>query len=762
MRFSVVTTPTPTGWTVEISCNDNPDFKVPSRDLRRCGNEPEGFPLPPPEDAAIWEGGIHASLCAPPGNDPAPIKSLYEDIIFKSDPGQDGVERFGRYLSTVLLGDAWAKLETEAGHDSIELDLQFPANDVEMNRLPWEMMYGPERPLAADRSRDVSINRIISSVVTTTKPLSLPLKLLFVIGRQLDDALRPGAEYLGMLRRMKVKFDTDVRNMDLNVRLLTETTTDELQSAINEFKPDAVHFICHGDIGSSGGRLLLTKRETEEVTSKKTQDPDYCDAERLLDLLRQDESPHALPQIIVLNACHTAEMAGNADIKAGYQSLAARLVEQGVPIVIGMAGEVADGACRIFTRKFYEALLTNSQITLASARGRRAAMIFFTDTYKSHVEWARPVLFMAKGVSSTIELDPDSSARKISEIPSKYIGNPAALCDRLILLQGYQKFRNQALKPGPGKLLAFNGEEADESANKLGKTRLLEEIAAHAVMDGFIPCTLLSRFKPFIPAPDLLRLAINVAESMDETRDHFSVSKRYVNKALHLGCKLLDRPLLTAPDTNDTFDFEWAKNDLVKALDMLGQAGQPLLPALPVVRAAILSDFRQLQVDIEEVTGEKRIPLLLLDDLHKYEGVVYDLLHKMIDEHGLGDKQMVIPMIFTYSIVGRVAGGEIIKEFIKSSGKHIFDNLSLSRISDPHEEKLAYCQYLLSRDPPLAVNWSSDQKARVNNLFTIMRKRIMGVPSLFSDQQIQGVVSIYYMDNVLLDADDERILDSLA
>ncbi|HVQ36516.1 MAG TPA: CHAT domain-containing protein, partial [Pyrinomonadaceae bacterium] len=652
MRFSIATTPTVDGWKVEISCKEKPDFKVPARELKRCGKKPDGFPLPDPADKAAWNQKIHAPLCELlPTDDPAPIKTVFEDIIFKSDPGPQGVETFGRYLSAVLLGTNWEAMEKEADKEPIELDLEFAPSDVEMNRLPWEMMYGADKPLAADPARDISINRIVDGKPATTRIISLPLKLLFVIGRQLDDALRPGAEYLGMLRRMNVRFGADARNMDLNVRLLTETTIDELQAAVNEFKPDVVHFICHGDIGDSGGRLLLTKRETEEVTSKKTQDPDYCDADRLLALLRQDESPHELPQIIVLNACHTAEASGE-NIKGGYRALAANLVAGGVPIAIGMTGEVADGACRIFTRKFYEALLTQNLVTLASARGRRAALTQLTYDYKTSVEWARPTLFIAKGVSSSIKLDISSTARQISHIPSKYIENPAALCDRFAPLQTYQKFRNEAVKDSSPKLLAFKVDEPEVGADRFGKTRFLEELAAHAVMDGFIPCTLLSRpSDSFEPSPNLLTLAIRVAEKMDIARDHFDIPKRYTSEALKSASRVLKGPAPVSPDPKNRAEFEWQKGEVIKDIARLGQTNQPDAPPPAFVRAAMLADFRVLQSDVETKTGEKRIPLLVLDDLHRYEGVASELLNELVDGYGLGEKDLIIPLVFTYSSV---------------------------------------------------------------------------------------------------------------
>lgn len=765
MKFTIVTTPTNDGWTVNISCPDSPEIKVASRNLKRCGEEPAGFPLPPATDAAVWEQQIHAPLCDPENGDADPIQSLYDDIIYKSDPGPDGVEKFGRYLTAVLLGNNWNTLKTAAQNTSIELDLQFGADDTELTRLPWEMMYGDDRPLAASDTHDVSINRIVPSTVKTTRPITLPLKLLFVIGRQLDDALRPGAEYLGLLRRMKVRFGADVSNMDMNVRLLTETATDELQSMINTFKPDIVHFICHGDIGETGGRLLLTKRESLDVDSRKTLEPDYCDAPRLLGLLRQEDAPHELPQIIVLNACHTGEAGTGEDIKGGYRSLAAKLVEEGVPIVIGMTGEVADGACRIFTRKFYEALMTQSQITLASARGRRSAMLYFTDNYKTSVEWARPTLFMAEGVSSTLAVDGHAAAREMAVIPSRYVLKPLeALCDRFIPLKGYQQFRNQVPANGSPKLLAFKVDEAEVDEIRFGKTRLLEEIAAHAVLDGLIPCAVLSRpSRHFEPSPNLLSLAIRVAHSMNLARKNFSVPERYTSNALDLAGLVLGQDPPPPPDPNNTTLFELKKERIINELSKLGQANQPANPGFQVVRAAMLADFRQLQTDIEAKIGEKRIPILLLDDLHRYEGVADDLLNKMIDMHGLGAADLVVPMVFTYSSVNVSGNGfTAITEFIKNSSKYIFGNLPLQRISDPHEEKLAYCQYLLSREEPLAVSWRSEKSEDVGHLFNVLRSTIKGVPSMFGDPQLHAVLSFAKLSKILVDADDEVIFNNLA
>ena len=126
------------------------------------------------------------------------------------------------------------------------------------------MMYEADIPFSALRERDVSIARVIKNKKTPKKPkiitLTLPLKVLFVIGRKLDNALRPGAEYLGLLRQMKIRFKNSDRNRHLNIKVLTEATLDELKESVEEFQPSVVHFISHGD---EKGRLLLSKRDEQ-------------------------------------------------------------------------------------------------------------------------------------------------------------------------------------------------------------------------------------------------------------------------------------------------------------------------------------------------------------------------------------------------------------------------------------------------------------------------------------------------------------------
>lgn len=796
MKFLIRTTQNPDQaiWTVALTCTDE-EVKFDTRELKRAGEKKEGFPIPVilPESCKKM---THESLCAPADDDPSEIKKLYENIIV-GDMDPDEIERFGRYLTATLFGDNWPKMVESAGKKQIELELHFGCEDIELNRLPWEMMYGEKRFFGNYEGRDVSVTRIVSCErKSEVQGLSLPLKVLFVIGRQLDDKLRPGAEYLGMLRRMKIPFDRldgtlEPRSIDLNTRLLIEATGEDLKAAMEEFRPHIVHFICHGVVDDEGGRILLTKPRDQGQGPDSELEADDCNAETLLEYMSNGRAPNNLPSVVVLNACHTAD-ADNAeensasDIKRGYLSLAAQLVAGGVPVAIGMAGEIADAACRIFTRNFYQALIKREPIALATARGRRAAMYHYEKVYKASVEWVRPTLFAASDVLDLLKVDEKTQEDmlKLTEIPSKYLGDRNMLCDRFSYLKAFQHFRQEVASTRERKMMALRVNEPEEGKLRFGKTRLLEEIAAHSVLENFIPC--LIRNQSTVERPtNLLWLAFLLAEVMDETRERFSITKRIKSEALN---RALNKFNLPPPVTDKRIDIEASKDEARRRLRDIGKPGQPDDISPQLAKAVILEDMGRLYKDVNKIpdgptasdnaaTGdaaaqppggngkpaEKRRELLLLfDDLHLYEGVAPLLLSEaMTGPHGLGDSTLTIPLIFTYSARLRVSTNALdeIEKFV-TRGKYVVKE-NLERINDESEARLAYSQFLLSRDPPLSFNWRGDKKADVEALLRALHTAISGVPSLFYQEMVEGILLVGKLQQTLLDADDEKIMESL-
>jgi hypothetical protein len=749
MKLSLQTTKQADGWTIQYRLDGSPDL-LPARTLRRIGEAGKGFPLPPPEESAQWRNKPHEMLC-----DAEEVKIIGTHFrkVIHGEPQAGDIRNFGNYLTSVLFGQNWEKACQMAEQNrQIEIELHFSPNDIEMQRLPWEMMYDEDRPFAAIPNRGIAIARIIKQENPQGDRINLnmPLKVLFVIGSKLDNTLRPGAEYLGLLRQMKIRLGQETRNRSLNVKIITQATIEEIEELVNDFKPAVVHFICHGD---DEGRLLLAKYN--EQKTGKTDKADLCDAARLLESLRYKEPPHNVPPIIVLNACHTSEISESG--KESYSSLAAQLVAGGASVAIGMRGEVAEGVCRVFTRRFYQALITENpiNINLSTAHGRRAAMLHFVNNYdvkyyENQVEWARPTLFLSDRLS--LELMNDETACTLADSPQKFIIDNSTFCDRLSYLQHYQEFRSDIVSNKYGKMLLFSSNVPDNHVEQYGKTRLLRELAMQILLDGLIPCAVFSN-RTFEPPKNLLSFALKIADAMNETRGIFELPERRDSFALKLAAIHFNENL---PDVAQTFDFEIKRSRLIQNV-----AGSEDFPAPDTVRMAMLEDFKILKKDLAGFNLNAPI-LVLLDDLHRYEGVTTDLLNNnFFKDKGLGDNDTPIAIIATYSTNGEQSNArKDIEDFIKSVNGRVYARkaIELQPISEFDEARMAYSQYLISKEKPLAVNTRSDAQ---DYFFKALHNNIKGIPSLFNQINSPLLLEFAIGSNVLLEANDEQIYENL-
>ena len=768
MKFEIHTVPTPAGapapgWEVSITYPGG-TLGQPRR-LARCGRQQDAFPLPTDEQAS-WRGKAHEPLCEPPDGDPSAIRRVYENIVI-GDTSEAEIEKFGRYLSAVLLGDNWAEVDRLAGGQGLDIELHISCEDVEMNRLPWEMMYGDSAPLGANRGRDVAITRVIKcNSPGRIKGLSLPLKVLFVIGSPLDDKLRPGAEVYGLLRRVKVPMTgaTGNKSVDLSTRLLLEATREDLKQEVARFCPDVVHFICHGVVKNDGGRILMTRPRDENTAGNVRLEPDECNPDQLLEALQGGGA--ALPQIVILNACHTADATAAAasagdNINGKYLAMAAQLVAGGVPVAIGMAGEIADAACRIFTHNFYQALIKSESVTLATARGRRAAMYYYKDYYQRSVEWVRPTIFAAVGALDALSsgMAKPAPGPNLTEIPSKFLSDEKPLCDHFVYLKAFEQFRQEVEAGGGRKALAFRLSERESNEEKFGKTRLLEEVAAISVTNNFIPCLIRSD-EAFDRPTNLLQFAVMLSKAMDETRERFGVARREESAALAYAFKLFG---LVPAITPDMIEFEEAAQEAAARARHLGEQGQPAEPGATLVRRILLADFKQLHADVSAIlpASPARKVLLLLDDLHLYEGVAPTLLGEtMLGEHGLGDPTLAIPLVFTYSAfpVPEPQALAEIEKFV-GRGKYVTKK-DLQRFREPYEARLAYSQYILTRKN-LTVNWLSTKRQDVEIFYQRLHKNIAGIPKRLYGERVDEAIEFAFDMKTLLDADDEKIMQSL-
>lgn len=644
--------------------------------LRRCTQGPLHFPLPPADELPMLGAALPGrELCHATEADSRLADALGE--LLGQQSGARGVARFGHYLLLSLLGDAlWQRLAALAARQPVELGLAFDPDDRDLASLPWEAMHDGSG-FVAGRHR-IAITRRVLGVPQVLGPLAMPPRVLFVLGTEPgNDVIRAGAEYLGLLRSLR---DRQL-NLGLRTHLLSSACTRTLAAAVRQFRPDVVHFICHGIVAGGEGRLEL-------VDSENRQRSDAVGAQRLLEALRPDAGD-ALPQVVVLNACASAAA---VSFEAGLP-LAVQLVRGGVPVVAGMSGPVADRACRLFTREFYLALLCGRPLGVAAAEGRRAALAHGGVDPEASVDWALPALLLGEVVADGgFAVQPSKELQLREQIASEW-GAPEdpVFCDRFPMLQWFDQLlsdaatQRSALDRGLDlQVLAVTTNRPDQ-APPLGRTWLLREYAAHAARDGHVPCLALAEtLQGGGRKPATLRelLLVLMAGAATDTADAFGVAWSAVQVRR-----------LAAMQPGQALDGD-APQELRDRYD----GSDPHAPRLLAVAARLdLLDLLQRVRAQCPAPGVRPLLVLLIDDLHVFDRTVVDgLLSQVFGPAGLRAAREDIRIVFTSSgqpAEGQGATVDIITDWLGRS--KWAQAVPLEPFAKGGEDLLAYRQYLL-------------------------------------------------------------------
>ena len=401
------------------------------------------------------------------------------------------VTALGRTLYDALLEPVWdavrAACAAPAGTpptDAIELALDL--GDTDLVGLPWELMCDEAGFIArgvdvGGRVIDVVVTRRVARTAVSAVTLGHPLRYLFVIGDELDDTLRAGAECMGLLRQLGPRIHDRVLTLRSERRSLADV--------VDEFRPHLVHFICHGAPDPSGAVMLqLFDQATQAVVSTSA-------AELAAALIHTDAGARWCPTAVVLSACSAGTTLG-VDADAG---IATTLVGAGIPIVVGMAAEVSDLACRIFTRRLGAALIGGVPLALAAAQGRRAALrdpSMPADVF----DWGLVNLIMGRDVDASIAvpaIDPTSSAGKLIDRVRGYslpidvdpvVRRQPPFVGRADVIAGFYEL---IAGRGPAVMCLFA--LPPSTTLKVGKRRTVAELAALALRAGHIPVVVMPK-----------------------------------------------------------------------------------------------------------------------------------------------------------------------------------------------------------------------------------------------------------------------------
>jgi hypothetical protein len=718
------------------------------RSLQRAGDGRRGyFPIPPPDEMPA-DIADHYKLCS--GDD----KAFWQDYdsITERKLKSGTTVRFGSYLFDTLIGASiWAKLFKHAEDSSdrfIELCLSWDSNDAYLHRLNWEMMHGPDSFLFLDRSIKIAVSRVAPGTETIIpRAAELPPRMLFVIGTSLNDTqIRAGAEYVGLLRQL------ERNHRRIHSRVLQNASPQRLMEIIRSFQPDVVHFICHGGFNAHEGHGYLELELDDGDENRERYAP------QLFSFL---SSGTQVPSIVVLSACSTATV-GSSRILGAHElaPLAAELVRAGIPIVIGMGGEISDLACRLFTRRFGESLVLGEPLVMATTEGRRAA---FAEGAAPHTsaDWAFPSLFLSEGVTSDFRpiVASASSPHMVIEdwIRGFQLNVKPVFCSREDFLDEYYLL----LKNKDNSVLVAY---VDEQMPGYGRTRLLQELALNALRDGHVPCLIGSDAPDWIPPRTTIKFAVEVLRAITTARTALQLEPPTASVLLQLlkGVSAaeevndIERKFSTLPE----ICFE-------QLLDYFSRRDSEV--AVKAIKQAIETDLAKLIADAREkypaiIKADSR-PLLLLDEVNGYHNAIYPLFNELLPLFYKGQAGIeYVPVVLTLSL--GTCADEQLKPIKEKAASRSWIKFKQLKKFEKGEDMLAYGQVLLhpfagDLNPGYSdKSWAFDYRVdpEIVKLYEEKLRRRVQIPAQFSDDRFFIVIEFAARDKFVVLADDETIL----
>ena len=479
----------------------------------------------------MWLAGglLVASAAAGTVDDPAGLVRAVECCDTDGDEAEqreqlNQLRKYGELLFQAAFGDKWEQIveaAVKADADYLEVAVRGADDDdhAALQALRWEALHDGTGFVAAQGTTYQGRNIHVGVVRFITPSRAVPgndvargtglpeithiPKVLFAVGSHLTDKnVRPGAEFMGIMRRL------DRDGGSIRARLLECVTRPKLVAELAVFKPDVLHLIGHGELLADGQVRVQLRGDFDEKCY-------YASADEMLGAFAEAEH---WPVMVVLSACQTGTA---GDGRVSTLPFAARLVagnsvSRGVPVVVAMAGDISDTACRVFTQALTTAVGAGVPLGKAVIRGRRAAFYNGPGPDAQHPapdsgHWVMPALFLADYVGRDVCLVRTDAAKAAQ----KRVKNLNLDIDPLFYGRApFITALDRLLDAGDdlNVLVAYFSNQ-DKS---YGGMRLLQELGARAVRSGVLP-VLLGEFDNDGPR-DLKALAIALEGRINDIR----------------------------------------------------------------------------------------------------------------------------------------------------------------------------------------------------------------------------------------------------
>lgn len=259
---------------------------------------------------------------------------------------------------------------TSSADQGLRLKLRILA--PELLTVPWEFLFDVRSQEFVALSRHTPIMRYLELLLPDPDfAVTPPLRILGIVAAPTDlpplDAAREKSALATALRQ-------PLDNGQIELVWLEQATWQALQAALQAGPWHILHYTGHAtfDDRSGEGALVMTDANGAAWLVNATQMGRLLADQRSL-------------RLTVLNACEGAR----GDEQSPFSSLAAALVQRGLPAAVAMQYAIGDAAAAAFAGHFYGALADRLPIDAAVSEGRKA----IDQSAPGTLEWGTPVLF---------------------------------------------------------------------------------------------------------------------------------------------------------------------------------------------------------------------------------------------------------------------------------------------------------------------------------------------------------------------------------
>ncbi|MFN3981447.1 MAG: CHAT domain-containing protein [Caldilinea sp.] len=286
------------------------------------------------------------------------------------------VQHFGAVLFDALIqGDVRTAYDrsrqlTSAADQGLRLKLRILA--PELLTVPWEFLFDTRSREFIALSRHTPVMRYLELLLPDPDfAVTPPLRILGVVAAPND---LPPLDVARERRLLEQALRKQLDNGQIDLVWLERATWRDLQDALQQGPWHILHYSGHAffDARVGEGALVMTDETDAAWLLSATQ------LGRLL-------ADHRSLRLTVLNACEGAR----GDEQSPFSSVAATLVQSGLPAAVAMQYAISDAAAAAFADQFYGALADRLPVDAAVSEGRKAVDLAAPGT----AEWGTPVLF---------------------------------------------------------------------------------------------------------------------------------------------------------------------------------------------------------------------------------------------------------------------------------------------------------------------------------------------------------------------------------